>query len=210
MFNSTCSTPRHKTTQRTTQDTANAVAAQKPGIAHAQKLAFVTPTYAKEAQIEAERKEYYFQLEAAQRGELDITRWLSWFLSCLGRAIEAAEGTLAAVRHKAELWRRINRDPVNERQSLEATGAGGFEDVSEGQAGSRREPAVCGQVHRSLDLNPGKTWRLGTFKEPCELVLEVVVDAYGRQNRVSIARNTGLSESEIEIATADLQQIKVV
>jgi molecular chaperone DnaK len=41
-------------------------------------------------------------------------------------------------------------------------------------------------------------------------VLEVVVEAYGRQNRVSIARNTGLSESEIETATADLAQITVV
>jgi Fic family protein len=74
--------------------------------------------YSMSAQIEAERKEYYFQLEAAQRGELDITRWLAWFLACLGRAIEGAEGTLAAVLHKAEMWRRINRDPVNERQRL--------------------------------------------------------------------------------------------
>jgi molecular chaperone DnaK len=41
-------------------------------------------------------------------------------------------------------------------------------------------------------------------------VLEVIVDAYGRQNRVSIARNTGLSESELEMATADLLQIRVV
>ena len=41
-------------------------------------------------------------------------------------------------------------------------------------------------------------------------VLEVVVEAYGRQSKVSIARNTGLSESEIETATADLLQIKVV
>ncbi len=41
-------------------------------------------------------------------------------------------------------------------------------------------------------------------------VLEVVVEAYGRQNRVSIARNTGLSDSEIETATADLQQISVM
>jgi len=41
-------------------------------------------------------------------------------------------------------------------------------------------------------------------------VLEVVVEAYGRQNRVSIARNTGLSENEIATATADLLQIKVV
>lgn len=74
--------------------------------------------YSMSAQIEAERKEYYLQLEAAQRGELDITRWLAWFLSCLGRAIKGAEETLAVVLHKAELWRRINRSPVNERQRL--------------------------------------------------------------------------------------------
>lgn len=74
--------------------------------------------YSMSAQIEAERKEYYSELEAAQRGDLDVTRWLSWFLSCLGRAVEGAAGTLGAVLHKAALWRRIDRDPVNERQRL--------------------------------------------------------------------------------------------
>ncbi len=55
-------------------------------------------------------------LEAAQRGDLDITRWLSWFLGCLDRAIGNAEKTLAPVLHKAKLWQRINRRPVNNRQ----------------------------------------------------------------------------------------------
>jgi molecular chaperone DnaK len=41
-------------------------------------------------------------------------------------------------------------------------------------------------------------------------VLEVVVEAYGRQNRVSIARSTGLSDAEIATATADLSQISVM
>jgi Fic family protein len=68
------------------------------------------------SQIEAERNEYYLQLEAAQRGDLDITRWLTWFLSCLDRAIGNAEKTLVAVLHKAKLWQRINRRPVNNRQ----------------------------------------------------------------------------------------------
>jgi Fic family protein len=72
--------------------------------------------YSLSSQIEAERKEYYLQLEAAQRGGLDITRWLTWFLGCLDRAIGNAEKTLAAVLHKARLWRRINRRPVNNRQ----------------------------------------------------------------------------------------------
>jgi Fic family protein len=68
------------------------------------------------SQFEAERKEYYLQLEAAQRGDLDITRWLTWFLGCLDRAIGNAEKTLVAVLHKARLWQRINRRPVNNRQ----------------------------------------------------------------------------------------------
>jgi len=72
--------------------------------------------YSLSSQIEAQRKEYYLQLEAAQRGDLDITRWLTWFLGCLDRAIGNAEKTLAAVLHKARLWQRINRRPVNDRQ----------------------------------------------------------------------------------------------
>ncbi len=72
--------------------------------------------YSLSSQIEAERKEYYLQLEAAQRGDLDITRWLTWFLGCLDRAIGGAENTLAAVLHKAKLWQQINRRPVNDRQ----------------------------------------------------------------------------------------------
>jgi len=72
--------------------------------------------YSLSSQIEAERKEYYLQLEAAQRGDLDITRWLTWFLGCLDRATGNAEQMLAAVLHKAKLWQRINRRPVNDRQ----------------------------------------------------------------------------------------------
>jgi Fic family protein len=74
--------------------------------------------YSMSAQIEAERKEYYLRLESAQRGDLDITRWLEWFLQCLGRAIEGAEGMLAAVLYKAKVWERISRHPINERQRL--------------------------------------------------------------------------------------------
>jgi Fic family protein len=72
--------------------------------------------YSLSSQIEGDRREYYLQLEAAQRGDLDITRWLTWFLGCLDRAIGGAENTLAAVLHKAKLWQQINRRPVNDRQ----------------------------------------------------------------------------------------------
>ena len=72
--------------------------------------------YSMSAQIEAERKDYYRALEAAQRGGLDITPWLAWFLGCLDRALDNAGQTLEAVLLKARLWQRINLRPVNDRQ----------------------------------------------------------------------------------------------
>jgi Fic family protein len=72
--------------------------------------------YSMSSGIEDERKEYYIQLESAQRGSLDITSWMAWFLGCLDRALEASDTMLASVLHKARLWRRINIRPVNERQ----------------------------------------------------------------------------------------------
>jgi Fic family protein len=74
--------------------------------------------YSMSSQIEAERQDYYQNLEAAQRGDVDITSWLVWFLGCLGRAIDGAEHELSAVLRKAKLWKQINRRPVNERQRL--------------------------------------------------------------------------------------------
>jgi Fic family protein len=72
--------------------------------------------YSMSAQIEAERRAYYEVLEISQQGGLDITPWLKWFLECLGRAMTRAEGTLAAVRRKAQVWQRIGTTPVTERQ----------------------------------------------------------------------------------------------
>ena len=72
--------------------------------------------YSMSSAIEAERREYYSQLESAQRGSLDITAWIGWFLGCLDRAIQEADNTLGSVLHKAKLWQRINPHPVNERQ----------------------------------------------------------------------------------------------
>ena len=72
--------------------------------------------YSMSAQIEAERRTYYEVLESAQKGGVDITPWLAWFLECLGRALARAEDTLATVLRKADVWQRIGTGPVNERQ----------------------------------------------------------------------------------------------
>ena len=74
--------------------------------------------YSLSSQIEAERKDYYRQLEKQQRCTLDITGWLKWFLDCLGRTIVSSESTLSNVLFKAQLWDKINQNPVNERQRL--------------------------------------------------------------------------------------------
>jgi len=73
--------------------------------------------YSMSAQIEAEKKRYYLELEQSQKGGIRITSWLEWFLGCLGRAIAGAEEGLASVLLKARIWERINsQSPVNERQ----------------------------------------------------------------------------------------------
>lgn len=72
--------------------------------------------YSMSSQIEAERRDYYEQLEAQQHGTLDVTAWLTWFLACLDRALARADETLTAVTTKAKLWEIINWRPVNERQ----------------------------------------------------------------------------------------------
>ena len=72
--------------------------------------------YSLSSQIEAERNQYYDQLERQQRGTPEITGWLEWFLDCLGRAVSRAETTLEYILFKARLWEKINQQPVNERQ----------------------------------------------------------------------------------------------
>jgi Fic family protein len=72
--------------------------------------------YSMSAQIRVERKAYYEILEATQKGELDITSWLEWFLDCLGRAIDRAETILATVLNKARFWERFSKVEFNKRQ----------------------------------------------------------------------------------------------
>jgi Fic family protein len=72
--------------------------------------------YSLSAQFEAERKDYYNQLEKQQRGTPDITNWLEWFLDCLARAIVSSENKLSTILFKARLWQQINQNPVNDRQ----------------------------------------------------------------------------------------------
>ncbi len=72
--------------------------------------------YSMSAQIRQERKTYYDLLEATQKGRLDITSWLEWFLACLDRAIEGSEAILANVLKKSVFWEKHRNTPLNDRQ----------------------------------------------------------------------------------------------
>jgi Fic family protein len=74
--------------------------------------------YSMSAQIRIERKAYYDTLEATQKGDMDVTQWLAWFLACLGRAFTGAEATLASVMAKARFWERHRETTLNERQRV--------------------------------------------------------------------------------------------
>ncbi len=72
--------------------------------------------YSMSAQILREKTAYYDVLERTQKGGLDITAWLSWFLDCLFDAMDHTESTLAAVANRTKFW-ELNRDtPLNNRQ----------------------------------------------------------------------------------------------
>ncbi len=72
--------------------------------------------YSMSSQIRAERKTYYDMLEATQRGTLDVTSWVRWFLACLDRAFDRAETILASVLQKARFWETHATAPLNHRQ----------------------------------------------------------------------------------------------
>jgi Fic family protein len=74
--------------------------------------------YSMSTQIRQERNGYYDILEQTQKGRMEVTSWMDWFLGCLGRAIDGAQTTLSAVLAKARLWERIKDVQLNERQRL--------------------------------------------------------------------------------------------
>jgi len=72
--------------------------------------------YSMSAQIRIERKEYYEILEKTQKGDLDISEWIKWFLSCLINALKATNNILTRVLLKADFWNKNSKTLINERQ----------------------------------------------------------------------------------------------
>jgi len=73
--------------------------------------------YSMSSQIREDRKAYYNILESTQKGGLDITQWLEWYLGCLDRAFDGAEITLRKVLQKANFWQTNKASTFNDRQT---------------------------------------------------------------------------------------------
>ncbi len=74
--------------------------------------------YSMSAQIRKQRKAYYDILEKTQKGGLDITIWLHWFLECLHAAMIQSEDVLKHILNKAKFWDRHVSASINERQKI--------------------------------------------------------------------------------------------
>ena len=73
--------------------------------------------YSLSSQIQAEKEAYYDELEHAQRGTVDVTRWVMWFLGLFARAVAASEASLGAILAKARFWRNHAQDGFNAHQT---------------------------------------------------------------------------------------------
>lgn len=72
--------------------------------------------YSLSAAIMARRQEYYTHLEAAQKGTLDITSWLEWFLLVLEEALQQALERIDHVLAKGRFWQEHAQTVLSERQ----------------------------------------------------------------------------------------------
>jgi len=96
--------------------------------------------YSLSAQIQRTRKDYYDVLERTQKGSLDVTAWLAWFLDALIRSVATAQTALDGVLFKARFWRRCVGMALNERQIKVINR---LLDGFEGKLTNRKWAALC-------------------------------------------------------------------
>lgn len=126
------------------------------------------------AQILRERDSYYTILETTQRGGMDVSDWLGWFLAQVEAAAMAAEQTVANTLAKARFWLRHQATNLNERQRkvlnrLLDAGVGGFEG------------GITTRKYMSLT----KTSRATAYRELADLVEKKCLVSTGRAGRSS-------------------------
>lgn len=72
--------------------------------------------YAMSVGILANRKSYYETLEQTQKGELDITLWLTWFLNTLNHTFDGVLKEIVQTVFKTNIWCQIDQTKLAEEQ----------------------------------------------------------------------------------------------
>ena len=72
--------------------------------------------YSVSSQIRKARNDYYNALERAEKGTLDATHWLTWYLGCLQGALDSASETISAAIERTRFWKVHEDTPFNPRQ----------------------------------------------------------------------------------------------
>lgn len=135
--------------------------------------------YSFSSQILEERDDYYNVLERSQKGDMDLTEWLKWFLACLMRSMEKSETIIAKVLVKSEFWQRHAQTSMNDRQrkvvnKLLDAGRGGFQ----------------GGLTTKKYVSMAKTSRATAFREISDLVDKKILvqdpDSKGRNVRYDL------------------------
>jgi Fic family protein len=72
--------------------------------------------YSVTSEIRKERVRYYEILEETQKGGLDVTGWILWYLDCLDRALETTKASIMKTRERTAFWTRANELALNDRQ----------------------------------------------------------------------------------------------
>jgi Fic family protein len=96
--------------------------------------------YSLSSQIQRERKAYYAILERTQKGTLDVTEWLVWFLNAVSRALWQAHAALDTVFVRARFWQRWGGTSLNPRQTRILTR---MLDGFEGNLTSSKYASIC-------------------------------------------------------------------
>jgi Fic family protein len=129
------------------------------------------------SQLLRERDAYYTVLERTQRGGLDVSDWLAWFLTQVDGAAQAAETTLAGTLAKARFWLLHQDSDLNERQRkvlsrLLDAGPDGFE----------------GGINTRKYMSLTRTSRVTAYRELADLVQKGCLESTGKGGRSSSYR----------------------
>ena len=74
--------------------------------------------YSLSDQIEKNRKEYYLCLERTQRGDMDVTTWMEWYVDQVSMSLQQSKGLIKNVLLKAEFWIKHSQLDLSDRQRL--------------------------------------------------------------------------------------------